>query len=72
MPPALPARRGIWGRKRRVMEWIRPTRLKDMPGIGVDRMGDAADALADLRFVFANETAERLAGMGDRVRAALA
>jgi len=25
----------------------RPARLKDMPGIGVDRMGDTADALAD-------------------------
>ena len=25
----------------------RPTRLKDIPGIGVDRLGNAADALAD-------------------------
>ncbi|MGA2080670.1 MAG: pyridoxal phosphate-dependent aminotransferase [Holophaga sp.] len=27
--------------------FTRPSRLKDIPGIGVDRMGDAADALAD-------------------------
>src|SRR5512138_2464536 len=25
----------------------RPSRLKDIPGIGVDRVGDAADALSD-------------------------
>ena len=29
------------------MGWVRPNRLKDIPGIGVDRMGNAADALAD-------------------------
>ncbi|MEI9982122.1 MAG: pyridoxal phosphate-dependent aminotransferase [Aliidongia sp.] len=29
------------------MGWVRPRRLKDIPGIGVDRLGDAADALAD-------------------------
>jgi aspartate/methionine/tyrosine aminotransferase len=29
------------------MAWVRPNRLQDIPGIGVDRMGDAADALAD-------------------------
>jgi N-succinyldiaminopimelate aminotransferase len=31
------------------MPFRRPSRLKDMPGIGVDRMGDSADALADPR-----------------------
>ena len=29
------------------MQWTRPNRLMDIPGIGVDRLGDAADALAD-------------------------
>ena len=27
--------------------FVRPSRLKDLPGIGVDRLGNAADALAD-------------------------
>jgi len=27
--------------------WTRPSRLKDIPGIGVDRLGSAADALGD-------------------------
>ncbi|MBV8651501.1 MAG: aminotransferase class I/II-fold pyridoxal phosphate-dependent enzyme, partial [Alphaproteobacteria bacterium] len=31
------------------MELRRPSRLDGMPGIGVDRMGDSADALADPR-----------------------
>jgi aspartate/methionine/tyrosine aminotransferase len=31
------------------MELRRPSRLEGMPGIGVDRMGDSADALADPR-----------------------
>jgi hypothetical protein len=64
------------------------TRLRGVPGIGVDRMGDQADALADpavLRLenldtdlrppaaalVFSNEPADRLRGMGARVRRAL-
>ena len=29
------------------MDWVRPRRLAEIPGIGVDRLGDAADALAD-------------------------
>ncbi len=29
------------------MRWVRPNRLRDIPGIGVDRLGDAADALRD-------------------------
>jgi hypothetical protein len=57
------------------------SRLRQIPGIGVDVIGDAADATPMdgwgpsgdhyLRLVFANEPAERLADLGDRCRRAL-